>query len=147
MAPTLPKSRSNLVYDRERPASASRDSSLTERTVGDECELLPLTIRQNLLLHCSIYKAVFYLVRHNLFPRQRSLRIPHLSDREIADTDVPHHLVQHELLHSLHGLSNRSPRIRPVKLVEVHLLQSQPFKALPRGPENIVIPEVRRRDF
>src|SRR5207245_8523525 len=134
-------------YDLERPASASRDSSLTERTVGDECELLPLTIRQNLLLHCSIYKAVFYLVRHNFFPRQRSLRLLHLNNGEVADTDVPRHSVLHELLHSLHGLGNWSPRIGPVKLVEVHLLHAQPFKALPRGPEKIVIPEVRRRDF
>src|SRR5713101_2624545 len=124
LASTLPKPRTDLVDDFERSPSTSSNPSLTQRTVGNERDLLPLAIGQNLLLNRPIYKTVFDLVRNNLFPGQYSLRFFHLANREIAHTDVPHHSISDKLLHRPHRLSNRNPRIGPVKLIEVHLFHT-----------------------
>src|SRR5713101_2686215 len=124
LASTLANSLSNLVEDLERSPSASSNPSVTQRTVGDERDLLTLTIRQNLLLNRPIHETVFYLVRDNLLPRQRSLSFSHLSNREIAHAEIPHHSVLDKLLHRPHRLGNRDPRIGPVKLIEVHLFHT-----------------------
>src|SRR5437879_13721457 len=78
LASTLPKSRRDFVQDLERAALTSSNPPLTERTVRDESELLSFAVRKNLLLNSPLYRAVFHLVRDNLFLRQRRLRLPHL---------------------------------------------------------------------
>src|SRR5438876_7046035 len=98
----------------------SSNPPLTKRTVRDEGELLPLTIRKNLLLNSPVYRAVFHLVRDNLLLRQRSLGLPHLGNREIAHAYVPYYSVANKPLHCLHRLGKRNTRIGPVKLVEIH---------------------------
>src|SRR2546428_11672003 len=147
LASTLANSLSNLVEDLERSPSTSSNLSLTQRTVGDEGDLLTLTVRQNLLFNRPIYKTVFYLVRDDLLLRQCSLSFPHLSNREIAHAEIPHHSVLYKLLHRPHRFSNRNARIGPVKLVEVHPFHSQPVNAFPCRSEEFVVRKMRLRDF
>src|SRR5919109_3794739 len=130
---------SYLVQDLELSSSAPRNSSLAKRAVRDDRYTFLLTMRQDVLLDRTINQAILDLVGNNLLPRQCRLSLSHLVHGKVAYTNMPRHPIPYKLLHRPHSLPYRDPRIRPVQLVQVHSLYTQPVEAHSSRSENVVI--------
>src|SRR5207302_8659429 len=101
-------------------------------------------VREDLFLDFSLQKVVPDLVRDDIRPGQVGPSLFEVSDSKVAHTNSPDLSLSVKLLKSLHSLLERNllPWIGPVYLVEVYLVDPEPFHASRRSSLKLIVSEI-----
>src|SRR5207253_1176822 len=76
-----------------------RKIALPEWRIGDHCNVLRFAVGQDMILDSARSQVVDHLITHNLFARQRLLRLFQMIDIEVTDADVTNFSRRDELFH------------------------------------------------